>query len=329
MDEFRRARLKLTLWYIIISTVLLWVLSLAAIGAQHQPFESLRSALGPRPLPARVLSVLEQRIENFEQEFIKRLLIFDLAALAVVAVASYFLSGITLRPIQEMMKKQQDFAADASHELRTPLTTISMEIEALKRDRKGLPTQVNHTLLSIKDEVRRMTKIVDGLLALVRSQSLSDKQFWQVVDLSDLVEESVRQMAPLAEEKAIKYQSQIKSGVKVRGMSDSIKQVVLILIDNAVKFSTKKDVVKINLATKGGGAILEVDDSGPGISSSDQQKIFERFYRADQSAEHGNGLGLAIAKKVIEEHDGRISVESQLKKGSKFIVWLPLAKRAR
>lgn len=320
MNEFKKARVQLTLWYVLITLLLLVVFNIAAITAERRAFNRIEQALGNPIQRPRLTSLLEQRLNQFHEDFQKRLLIFDAILLAVAAGASYFLSGKTLKPIEKMLKSQTEFAADASHELRTPLTTIGMEIEALKRTQKTTPLPYKKVFDSIGEEVSRMSKIVDGLLILIREDKKDRREKF---DLSEVVRVTLKQIRPLADSKKIKLTANLKP-LLVMGQQEQIKQLVLILLDNAIKYTPKGGQVKISLLPTTHYSLLTVSDTGYGIAQKDLPYIFDRFYRAWGNRQKGAGLGLSIAKKIVEAHGGKIEVESKLNQGSKFSIQLPI-----
>jgi len=325
LNPFQKARLKLTGWYILIILLLLATFSLLAIRAEQRAFDRIEQALADREKRPVLTSLLEKRLAEFEGNFQQRLITFDLILLVTASGAAYFLSGRTLRPIAEMIKKQEEFSADASHELRTPLTTISMEIEAIKRTEKKLPAKYQNFFDSIQEEISRMRNIVDGLLILVRSNSLNQQKNWQVFDFDKLIKETFEQMNLLAKGKKIDFKLLVKENLTVFGNQEQLKQVVIILIDNAVKYTPPAGKVTAELLRQGKTALFSVIDTGIGISEKDLPHIFERFYRGQgNTGEKGVGLGLSIAQKIVESHQGKISVESKLGHGSKFTVSLPV-----
>ncbi len=329
MNAFQKARLTLTFWYILISFLLLFVFSLAAIQAEKRAFSRIQQVLGNRAKRPHLTSLLEKRIDEFEANFQMRLLFFDGILLVIVSGASYFLSGKTLKPIQEMIEEQEAFAAEASHELRTPLTTIGMEIEALRRTEKTILPQYKTVLDSIQEEVSRMRRLVDGLLVLVRNAGENSKKSWKACNFTSIVEESSSQMQPLAKEKDIRIEKHLAKDVAVMGDPEQIKEVVLILIDNAIKYSSTHGQIVISLQKTKSSALLSVTDTGHGIDPKDLPHIFTRSYRGGTTDSHqqskGAGLGLSIAKRIVAQHDGTISVESTLHKGSTFIIKLSLS----
>lgn len=324
-NTFQKARIALTLWYILITALLLVIFSIAAIGAEKRAFGRIEQALANKAQRPKLTALLEKRILEFEKNFRNRLLLFDLALFLIASGSSYLLSGRTLKPIQEMIKQQEEFSADASHELRTPLTTIDMEIEALKRTERNLPEKYKNIFISIQEEISRMRNIVDGLLILVRSNYANTKKSWKIFNLSELITDTFKQMQPLAHEKSLDFKLENKQNLMVYGSTNELKQVVIILLDNAIKYTPLKESVTVKTFLKENNVNLVVQDTGVGITEKDLPHIFNRFYRASNSQDQyrGVGIGLAIAKKIIENHQGKILVESTLHQGSKFTIHLP------
>lgn len=325
MKNFQKVRLRLTLWYILITAFLLIIFSIAAIGAEKRAFSKIQQALGNPTQRPKLTALLETSISEFEKNFRNRLLIFDLILFLTASASSYLLSGRTLRPISEMIKQQEEFSADASHELRTPLTTINMEIEALQRTEKNLPAKYKNIFTSIQEEISRMQEIVEGLLILVRSNYVDTKKAWKVFNLSKLTDDTFKQMQTLVREKNIDFKLENESNLMVYGNPDQLKQVIIILLDNAIKHTFSKGIIIVQTSLKENDVNLTVQDLGVGIAEKDLPYIFDRFYRAsnNQNYNKGVGIGLTIAKKIIENHQGKILVESKLNQGSKFTIQLP------
>lgn len=328
MNTFQKARIKLTVWYILISIFLLTVFSLAAVTAEQKAFNRIEQVLSNKATRPRLTVLLTERISQFDKDFKRRLLFFDLVLLVIASGAGYFLSGVTLKPIREIVKKQEEFSADASHALRTPLSTINLEIEALKRTKKNIPSSCKRVLNSINDEVLLMKGIVDGLLQLVRSGALQDKSHWKIFNLSLVAKDSLEQISPLAKNKHIKLTSNIEDAIRIFGSEGEVKQAIVILLDNAIKYTLKEGRVDLRVHKNNKSAILTVSDTGIGISEKDIAHIFKRFYRGTNSttnSQKGTGLGLHIAQSIIKNHQGKISVKSILEKGSVFTIELPLS----
>jgi two-component system, OmpR family, sensor kinase len=220
----------------------------------------------------------------------------------------------------------RQFSADASHELRTPLTITKGETElALRRPRQAEDYRV--VLESNLEEIDRMSRIVDELLFLSRADLGEIKLKMFPVQLDDLVGEIQQQALVLGKERNIHTVLEAIEPVVVQGDDLRLRELLLNLVDNAVKYSQEGQTVEISLSVVGNRGKLVVRDHGIGISPEDQGRIFDRFYRTDEARAHaakGTGLGLAICKWIVEVHHGTIEVQSAVHGGSCFTVFLPL-----
>jgi heavy metal sensor kinase len=228
--------------------------------------------------------------------------------------------------LHESFMQIQRFSADASHELRTPLTIMRGEIEVALR-RKRLPAPTRELLTSVHDELIRLSSIVESLMILVKSESGRLTFQFENVELDQMLEGLAEDARLLAAPKKIKVVLNAVERATVRGDSSRLHQLFLNLIDNAVKYSSPHSTVTLSLQRIDGSVEVHVQDTGIGIPKKDLEKIFARFYRVSSDAS-GSGLGLAIAKWIAEAHHGTIRVNSREKKGSTFIVTLPLAHTA-
>lgn len=226
---------------------------------------------------------------------------------------------VAYRNLAEAYAAERRFVADASHELRTPLTTIRGNVELLQRMGQGDAA----ILADMAGEAERMTRLVNELLTLARADA-GRHLAKETVDLEKIVSEVARQAPHLGRARFAVANLEVLEGATVQGDPDYLKQLFLILLDNAFKYTPPEGTVTLEAYDAGGYWGLAVKDTGSGISEKDLPHIFERFYRADPARSRGGtGLGLAIAKWIVEEHRGRIEVSSQVGKGSTFTVWLP------
>ena len=227
--------------------------------------------------------------------------------------------------MEASFRQVRQFSADASHELRTPLTVMKGETElALRRARPAEDYRL--VLESNLEEIDRMVRIVDELLFLSRADLGEVRIESLPVRLDALVEDTQRQAAVLGQELDVQVRAGTVEPVTVRGDELRLRELLLNLVDNAVKYSQPGGKVEIALARAGATARLSVTDYGIGISAEAQARIFDRFYRADDARAHareGTGLGLAICKWIVEAHHGRIEVQSTVGEGSRFTVVLP------
>ena len=224
--------------------------------------------------------------------------------------------------LQESFVQIQRFSADASHELRTPLTIMRGEIEVALR-RKRMPAATRELLTSIHDELIRLSSIVESLMTLIKSESGRLLFQFEDVSLDALVREVAEDALVLAAPKKIKVDVERLEELKVRGDAARLRQLLLNLVENAVKYTPEHGSVSLALTKVGTAAAIRIGDTGIGIPKKDLQKIFDRFYRV-RAGGSGSGLGLAIAKWIAEAHNGTIEVTSREKKGSTFTISLPL-----
>jgi signal transduction histidine kinase len=226
--------------------------------------------------------------------------------------------------IDAAFRTQRQFVADASHEIRTPLTIIRSELEFAERN-LGKPQSEESIRVALR-ELERLARLSDGLLMLARLDAPGFSLTTRTIRLDELLIECVRHMNESAARRRVTLDIRVEEAVELPADRDRLKSVLLNLLDNAIHYSPEGGTIRLSLtAVSNGNVRVTVEDSGPGIAPSDLPHIFKRFYRADteRSREGGSGLGLAIADQVVRLHGGRITVESTLGKGSKFVVELP------
>lgn len=270
---------------------------------------------------------------NGMQKATYALVFLGILALVISTVVGYIMSGKALVPLREAYEKQRQFAADASHELRTPLAVVLASAELLENDPSIQSPFLKQVIGDVRDEVKKMTKLVSDLLIVARSDNQALKLKFSKFDLAALLEQTIRVMQPLAEKKQIEIVSEgAMPPVEIQGDEQKIKQLVLILVDNAVKYTPEKGRITLSMKPGDRGFVrFTVRDTGIGISEEDQEKIFDRFYRVDKARSRemgGNGLGLAIAQEIVNLHKGKISLESRQGEGTTFIVDLRMKLRS-
>ncbi len=229
--------------------------------------------------------------------------------------------------LADAFSNSKRFVADASHELRTPLTVIRGELENLAGDQR-IPAELRDRIGSTLEEVERLGNIVQKLFALSRLDAGEAQAEWVRVDIAALAGATAEQMALLAEDRKIKMTREIPAPVHVMGDRARLKQVIVNLLDNAIKYTPPGGSAHMKVAAQGAQAVIEVTDSGAGIPPEAVPLVFERFYRVDRDRSAGTdgaGLGLSIVKSISVAHGGRVEVESTLGSGSQFRVILPLA----
>ena len=229
--------------------------------------------------------------------------------------------------LQDAINSSKQFVADASHELRTPLAVLRGELEALAQDEQ-LKIQTRESLGSMLEEVDRLAEIVEGLLALSRMDSGEGRAEWVRFDLAELAVTTADQMSLLAEDKHITVTRDCSGPVMIQGDRARLKQVVVNLLDNAIKYSTDGGRICLRITPENGYAVLDVADDGIGIPAEALPHVFKRFFRVDGSRSRdqgGAGLGLSIVKSICDAHGARVEVSSTPGGGSRFRVRQPLA----
>lgn len=229
--------------------------------------------------------------------------------------------------LEDAVTTSKRFVADASHELRTPLSVLRGELESLAQSREMKP-QARETLGSMLEEVDRLAEIVEGLLALSRLDAGEATSEWVRFDLAELASTTADQMSLLAEDKNITVVREASTGLIVEGDRSRIKQVIVNLLDNAIKYTPNGGSVRISVTRDGQSAVLDVTDTGIGIPPGALPHVFERFFRVEESRSReqgGAGLGLSIVKSICAAHGAEVEVTSEPGKGSRFRVRQPLA----
>lgn len=242
--------------------------------------------------------------------------------IVIVFVMSMFISEKAIQPVRKSMEEQKKFVADASHELRTPLAVIRSNIELI-RDAPDSTVKENEKWLGyIHQEALRITTMTENLLTLERYDSKKTEYSSELFSLSELMEEIAVGFLPLINSYGLSFESHIQKEIYFYASKEKIKQLLTIFIDNAMKY-TKEGSISLSLQQVENENFITVKDTGVGIQDEDKKKIFERFYRVDKSRSRnlgGSGLGLSIAKTIIDEYKGKVELESEFGSGSEFII---------
>jgi two-component system sensor histidine kinase CiaH len=249
-----------------------------------------------------------------------------LITLVVIYFISRFFSNKAIEPIKEAFDKQKQFIADASHELKTPLAVINTNADALLLNSEDTISNQSKWIYYIKSEIERMSKLTNDLLYLAQVDNSDVALVHCDFNLSETVEEVILTMEAAIFEKDRILDYNIEPDLIIKGNSAQIKQVIMILLDNALKYSNDKGKISLNLVKYNNKAILTVSNTGTGIPKEHLDQIFHRFYRVDKSRSKnsgGYGLGLSIAKTIVEQHKGKISVKSIENQVTTFTVELP------
>ena len=355
---FSSARLRLTVWYLLIIMIISLLFSVAIYyGAglalqrrfniienrllgqndrQNPPSESQNNKQNPpsvgqndkqNPPLEQSKGLLFEDLQAAKRQLLIILLFANGGIFIFSACAGYFLAGRTLKPIEDMLKEQNRFVADASHELRTPISAIKVSTEVALRDDRLSMEEAREVLEGNNKDLDNLQKLAEDLLSLARYQEGSSSLKFQKTELGEIIENACKKIFPLAQEKKIAINTNTAS-LYFYADASSIEEMLVIFLDNAVKYSHEGGSVSVNARQEGNLIIIEIKDTGAGIDQRDIPFIFKRFYRADKSRTksniNGTGLGLSLARKIIDLHKGSVSVSSIINKGSVFTIKLPI-----
>lgn len=325
---FVKTRLRLTFFYIAIIAVILFIFSQIL-------FLTFSNNIKKEHHPHDYDDICEQQATLWAQdaraELATILMLVNGGILIVSGALSYFLAGKTMAPIQETLEKQKQFISDASHELRTPIAILKTNMEVELAD-TGIKGERKKNLKSNLTEVNQMADLVNDLLLLSRIDSDDLKSSFEVFSITPLVEEAVERMKRYAKTKSVTVAfHKTTQNQFVKGDRGMLTSALINLIKNAIDYNTKNGKVVVSVKAVNQSCAITVNDTGIGIAKEEIENVFERFYRVDKSrtshtASSGTGLGLAIVQAVVHEHGGKLSIKSELKKGTTVTISLPLIK---
>ncbi len=294
--------------------------SLRELGRPPRAVEG-RFMLSPDDTSLR--SYLDQHADQARDALLLDLAFVNLLALIVGGLLSYLLAERTLRPIEDNMEAQAQFVSDASHELRTPLTALRTANEVAMRDKHLTLAGAKRVIADNVDDITRLQDLANSMLGLLKEDDASMMQ--HAVPLQAVVGDAMMLVVNQAQAKDIAVDD-TTTNVMVRGNHHRLVQLVTILLDNAIKYSDAGTTVYVASERRGRMVVLTVRDEGVGMDKETIENMFTRFYRAEKSrTSEGYGLGLSIAKKIVDAHGGRITVQSQPGEGATFTVTLPVA----
>lgn len=334
---FISARRKLTAWYLVILmsvSISFSIVIYRGMTAEIDRFTQLQRLRIERrfddagiPRPSILLD--QEIIDEAKQHIILNFLGINGIIFVVMGGLSYFLAGKTLEPIQEMVEEQSRFVSDASHELKTPLTAMKSSLEVYVRDPKMTLSEAKQVLLDNIQEVNRLQSLSESLLALSENQSGNSNHLFVQLSPKLILTKALNQVKHSAEKKKIKTTIASIPNKKIIGNEEKLIELFSILLDNAIKYSSKNTEILISGKLAKKGIELKIVDKGIGIDEKDIPHVFDRFFRSDSARSRvevgGYGLGLPIAKKIVESHNGEIRIESIVNFGTTVIVWLPCA----
>jgi len=334
---FNKARLKLTAWYLLIITFI--SLSFSVVIFKVQMVEVDRFARAQRirierqfrpgePFPPIPFLIDPDLVAETQNRLLSNLLTFNVMIVVISGGFGYFLAGKTLRPIKEMLDDQDRFVSDSSHELKTPLTSLKSAMEVALMDKDLTLASAKKLIKENIEDVNRLQNLSESLIKLSRNKEQNGSLTLENISLTQLITSAITKISPQANQKGIIIKKHLID-THFQGDKDKLENLITILLDNAIKYSPPKKSILIKATKTNKNLSISIVDHGQGISKKDQPFIFDRFYRADSSRSKtqisGFGLGLSIAKLIIDKHHGTIKVASRLGSGSTFTITLPLS----
>ena len=328
---FRSATLRLTGWYLLILMTLSVIFSIAIYqvtsGELQTRLERFQTNLQESKyfipsLPLHTESLRDIELQEAADNLFLQLIYINLLILIIGGLGSYFLARRTLLPIEEAHEAESRFTSDASHELRTPLAVMKTEIEVVLRNKNSTTDELTEVLHSNLEEVNKLSKLAEMLLNLSRLDNT--KLNHSPVNLNKITSCIANDLSRSPSRILLTASKHLV----VIGNEMAITDLIKILIDNALQYSPCNSQISINLSQFEQYAKFEITNIGAGIHHDKLPHIFDRFYRADSSRTNGEqkgyGLGLALAKNIVEIHNGRLFVSSELNQETTFTFLLPL-----
>ncbi|WP_084741015.1 sensor histidine kinase, partial [Streptococcus sp. HMSC071H03] len=263
------------------------------------------------------ISQLEQTSQNHEQLIVVVMISFW----GISLIASVYLARVSVKPLLESIQKQKSFVENASHELRTPLAVLQNRLETLFRKPEATIMESSESIASSLDEVRNMKMLTTNLLNLARRDDGIKPEIGDVEPNFFNTTFTNYEMVAAENGKTFRFDNRIHRMIKTD--KTLLKQLMTILFDNALKYTDEDGVIELTISANDRNLFLKVSDNGPGISTADKKKIFDRFYRVDKARTRqtgGFGLGLSLAKQITEALKGTIAVKDNKPKGTIFEV---------
>lgn len=332
---FRSATFKLTVWYLclvmavslIFSTVVYQVGSSEIARSLHVQSERIYTQF-PVLNKVHILKPTKD-IDAGDHLLFLRLILINIIVFVLAGLASYLLAKRTLEPIEQAHEQQKRFTSDVSHELRTPLTALKMTSEVALINPKTTTKELRSALKSNLEESAKLENLINNILKLSKMETNELKQGFTKLSSSQLIDAAIKQVEPKAKQRKVNIESADVIDKPFYGDNSSLTELLVILLDNAIKYSKSGSTVKVEAITKDNRLIIKIIDQGIGISGEALKHIFDRFYQEDTSRsksldKEGYGLGLSIAKMIADVHDASITVSSQLDKGTTVKIDFPL-----
>lgn len=265
--------------------------------------------------------------ENFKLSLLKIFISVGSVSLIALFIISIYLTNKSIKPIKDVFDKQKQFIADASHELKTPLTIIKTNTSLVLSNPEDTVKNQRKWINYINLQTDRMSELVNEMLSLAKLDTEENTLVLSPINISKIIESMILQFDAIIYENGINLYTKIDNDIFITGDKESIKKLFSIIMDNAIKHTNNNGSIYVNLILDKNTVKLSIKNTGKGISSEHIEKIFERFYRVDSSRVRetgGYGLGLSIAKSIVEQHKGNIYAKSTVDKDTTFFVEFPI-----
>ena len=307
INIFTRARLRLTFYYILIAIIITTLFSFVLYVIMINEIKS------------HVIENVDE--EFFQDEIIENtatgvqtdIILIDISLISLIAILSYFLSGKTLKPIAKSMEAQKRFSAEASHDLRTPLAIMQTDIEVTLSSKSNDINQYKKTLESNLEEVKKMSMLASNLLMIARTEDGPLFTEMVPVEMDHFIEKIILKFKKQTEAKKINVKFISEKTNPVNISPNYFERAIQNIIQNAINYTNNEGEIVITVKQENQNIAIKIEDNGVGIKESDLPYVFDRFYKASHSRNDasGSGLGLPIAKKIIEQHKGNIAIKSK------------------
>ncbi|WP_304406727.1 cell wall metabolism sensor histidine kinase WalK [uncultured Clostridium sp.] len=297
---------------------------LDTIIINNEKFKYLKQDIGNGK---RIVLMSKSFQEQMLNQLLKTFIGVGVLSLIVLFFISLYFTNKAINPLEETFKKQKQFIADASHELRTPLAIIKTNISLLKENDLETIKSQRKWLDYIDSQSNRMSTLINEMLSLANLDVKKNSEEKININLSKMLSDILLVFEVIIFEKGLILEEKIKDNIFINAESNQIKKLISILMDNAIKYTNDNGKISIILRSEKNRAKLIIKNTGEGIRKEHLEKIFERFYRVDDSRDRktgGYGLGLSIAKAIVNDNNGKIHAESIINNETSFIVELPL-----
>jgi len=328
-DPFRTARRKLTLLYLATIAAVVAVLSSALYEFHAHDVEGIeRRRAGAEVEGQRPIDDARSGLGEYLEHLGRSIIVADAITIVAGGLLSFLLAARTLQPIKEAVEAEQRFFANAAHDLRTPLAVMQSEAEVALRAGSLDPGEARTVIQSSLEELRRMSSMVEQILDLAKSRSTrrTGPGSRRPLDISALAAATANRLARRVEERGIQMTSDAPAPVVIAGDAPALERALYNILENAIAYTPRGGCVTVRARREGSDAVLEVADTGIGIPPDDLPHITEPFFRGDKARsnnEGGAGLGLTIAKAVVDEHRGSLHAESAPGRGTTISLRFP------